>query len=276
MRLVLFGDIHLYRLWLTPWQLASKRILGQSNLILNRRKTFRHDLLAGMIDRAIGLEPDMLLLSGDVTTTSLKKEFLDVAAALKPLADRVPTVLVPGNHDRYTFRASRSRLIDRMLHEMVPDAFPHTRELTDRWRLLALDGAVPRVYNARGRLGAFQFEQAKAYAESLDETQGLVVLCHYPCALPGHIHEHESHALQERDALRGVLENCKARVVYLHGHIHKPWHHEPGDGSGVPFTCIDAGSPCMMDADHPRGQGFFEIELPDNPADALTVRHHVP
>ena len=109
MRLVLFGDIHLYRLWLMPWQLASKRILGQSNLILNRRKTFRHDLLKAMIDQALGLEPDMLLLSGDVTTTSLKKEFEDVAAVLKPLADRVPTVLVPDNHDRHVSRGEVAR-----------------------------------------------------------------------------------------------------------------------------------------------------------------------
>lgn len=274
MRIVLFGDIHLYRLWLTPWQLASKRILGQSNLILNRRKRFRHDLLPGMIDKASALQPDMLLLSGDVTTTSLKREFEDVAEALRPIASRVPTVLVPGNHDRYTFSAARSRLMDRMLDAWVPDHFPYMRELLGRWRLLALDAAVPRVYNARGRLGREQFEAAKAYAQSLDETQGLVVLCHYPCALPGHIHEHESHALEERDALRQVLEDCKARVVYLHGHIHHPWHHEPGDGSGVPFTCIDAGSPCMTSDDYPTGQGFFEIELPDDPSGDLTVRHH--
>jgi len=274
MRLVLFGDIHLYRLWLMPWQLASKRVLGQSNLILNRRKTFRHDLLGKMVDEAIGLDPDMLLLSGDVTTTSLKREFLDVAKVLKPLADRVPTVLVPGNHDRYTFRAARSHLIDRMLSDWVPQQFPHTRGLTDRWRLLALDAAVPRVYNARGRLGQVQFEAAKTYVESLDESQGLVVLCHYPCALPSHIHEHESHALEERDALRAVLENCRGRVVYIHGHIHKPWHHEVGDGSGVPFTCIDAGSPCMISDAYPGGQGFFEIELPEDPREALVVEHH--
>ena len=274
MRIVLFGDIHLYRLWLAPWQLLSKRILGQTNLLVNRRRRFRHNLLRSMVGQAIELNPDMLLLSGDVTTTSLKREFEDVARALKPLADRVPTVLVPGNHDRYTFSAARSRLIDRMLEAWVPGRFPHTRELTDRWRLLALDAAAPRVYNARGRLGAVQFEAAKRYVASLDQTQGLVVLCHYPCALPGHVHEHESHALQERDALRQLLEQSKARVVYLHGHIHQPWHHEPGDGSGVPFTCIDAGSPCMVSGEYPSGQGFFEIDLPDNPADALTVRRH--
>lgn len=276
MRIVLFGDIHLYRLWLAPWQLASKRILGQTNLILNRRQRFVHEQLGPMIGKAIALEPDMLLLSGDVSTTSLKREFEDVKAALRPLADRVPTVLVPGNHDRYTFSAARSRVIDRMLRGWVPQSFPHTRELTGRWRLLAMDAATPRVYNARGRLGADQFDQAKAYVESLESTQGLIVLCHYPCALPRGVHEHESHALQERDALRGVLEHCKARVVYLHGHIHRPWYHEPGDGSGVPFTCIDAGSPCMTDPKHPRGQGFYEIQLPSDPAGELVVEHHVP
>lgn len=276
MRIVLFGDIHFYRLWLAPWHLLSKRVLGQGNLILNRRKRFRHDLLRGMVDQAIALEPDMLLLSGDLTTTSLKREFLDVAAALRPLTQQVPTVLVPGNHDRYTFQSARSKRIDRMLAELCPSAFPHTRDLTSRWRLLALDAAVPRLYNARGRLGTAQFDAAKRYIDSLDEAQGLIVLCHYPCALPSHIHEHESHALDERDALRAALQACRARVVTLHGHIHLPWHHEPGDGSGVPFTCIDAGSPCMTSADYPGGQGFFEIGLPQDPSDPIDVKHHLP
>lgn len=275
MRIVLFGDIHLYRLWLAPWHLASKRLLGQSNLVFNRRKRFRHDLLPVMIDKAISLKPDLCLLSGDLTTTSLKQEFRDVEAALKPLTDTTPTVLVPGNHDRYTFTASRSRRIDRMLRKLVPGAFPHTRALTDRWRLLALDAAVPRLYNARGRLGPTQYGAAAEFLASLDETQGVVVLCHYPAVVPGHVHEHASHALEEREALRAALTRCKARVVYLHGHIHKPWHHEPGDGSGVPFTCIDAGSPCMTSSDYPNGQGFYEIVLPDDPAQALDVRHHV-
>ncbi|MGB0767166.1 MAG: metallophosphoesterase family protein [Phycisphaeraceae bacterium] len=274
MRIVLFGDLHFYRLWLAPWHLASKRVLGQSNLVINRRKRFRHDLVAPMIDRAVALKPDLLLLSGDLTTTSLKQEFLDAARAIKPLTDRVPTVLVPGNHDRYTFTASRTRRIDRLLSDLIPNAFPHTRDLTDRWRLLALDGAVPRLGDARGRLGSAQFERARAFVDSLDASRGLVVLCHYPCVVPGHIHEHDSHALDERDALRKTLEACRARVVYLHGHIHRPWHHEPGDGSGVPFTCIDAGAPCMIDDAHPQGQGFFEIVLPEDPAAALDVRHH--
>ena len=274
MRLVLFGDIHLYRLWLAPWHLASKRVLGQSNLVLNRRRKFNHALLPGMIERAVELKPDVCLLSGDLTTTALVKEFELVARALKPMTDQVPTIAVPGNHDRYTYRSARTQRMDRMLEALVPQRFPHTRELSDRWRLLALDAAVPSPHNARGRLGAVQLQAATEYADALDETQGLIVLCHYPCAVPSHIREFASHALAERDELRAVLERCKARVVYLHGHIHRPWHHEVGDGSGVPFTCIDAGSPCLTSPDFPQGQGFYQIDLPDDPSEPLAVTHH--
>lgn len=216
----------------------------------------------------------MLLLSGDVTTTSLRGEFEDVAKALKPLADRVPTVLVPGNHDRYTFSASRSRLIDRVLSDWVPERFPGVQSLTDRWKLLSLDAAVPRFYNARGRLGPTQLAGIREAVAEMHHGQGLIVLCHYPCVVPSDVHEHDSHALKERDELRRLLEEARPRVVYIHGHIHRPWHHEPGDGSGVPFTCINAGSPCLTSDAYPEGQGFFEIELPDDPTEVLGVKHH--
>lgn len=274
MRIVLFGDIHVFRLLIAPWHLASKRLLGQSNLLLNRRKRFDHAQLPRLIDQAMALEPELCLLSGDLTTTALPAEFALVKRYLMPLSDRVPTVGVPGNHDRYTYASSRRKRIDRLLPEMIPRSFPHTRPLTDSWDLLALDAAAPHPYNARGRLGQVQLQAAERYIETRQADRGLVVLCHYPCALPGYIHEHASHALQERDALRGALERCAARVVYLHGHIHQPWHHEPGDGSGVPFTCIDAGAPCMIGRDEPLGQGFYHIDLPDDPADPIRVEHH--
>ncbi|MEM9021980.1 MAG: metallophosphoesterase [Planctomycetota bacterium] len=275
MRIVLLGDIHFYRLWFAPWHLLSKRILGHTNLLLNRRKVFRHELFAELVHRAVALNPDRVLLSGDLTTTALKQEFLDCAEALRPLTDQVKTLMVPGNHDRYTFTSRRVRRADRLLAGLCPPAFPHTEALNDRWELLALDAAVPRVFNARGRLGAAQIEGIQRYLDTLEAGKGLVVLCHYPCVVPAGVHEHESHAMEEAVQLRELLAQCPARLVYLHGHIHRPWHHEPGDGSGVPFTCIDAGAPCMVGRTFPSGQGFYEIVLPDDPTDALAVTHHV-
>jgi len=281
-RIALIGDLHLFSLWPMPWHMLSKRVLGQSNLWLNRRKVFRHHRLHELIRKAIDLKPDMVLCSGDLTTTALRSEFELARAALAPLAEAAPLVAVPGNHDKYTFHAARSKRMQRMLPEWVPDTFPHTRPINAGWDLLALDAAIPRVKDAVGRLGAVQLEAVGTLLKQRDPTRGLVVLCHYPCAVPPGIHEHDSHKLADAPVLRKLLEQHTrqgARVVYIHGHIHRPWYVQPATdpdapGPTVPFTCINAGAPCMLDPDHPHGQGFGELVLPQDPTAALVVRRH--
>ncbi len=281
-RIVLLGDLHLFSLWPAPWHMASKRLLGQTNLWLNRRKVFRHHRLHELIDRAIDLAPELVLCSGDLTTTALRREFETARRFLQPLAEVAPLLAVPGNHDKYTFHAARSRRMERMLPGWVPEVFPHTRPINAGWDLLALDAAVPRVKDAVGRLGAVQLEAIAAYLQQRDAARGLVVLCHYPCAVPPGIHEHASHRLADAADLRRLLADhadAGARVVYIHGHIHRPWYVQPATdpqspGQGIPFTCINAGAPCMVDTDHPLGQGFGELLLPADPSAALTVRRH--
>jgi len=124
MRLALIGDIHYYRLAVAPWQLFGKRLLGQANLWLNRRHRFNRSLLKPVLEQAESIQPDMVLMSGDLTTTALAGEFADVAAALNPLAKRIPMVAVPGNHDRYTFSAARHRVMEKALLTAVPQPFP--------------------------------------------------------------------------------------------------------------------------------------------------------
>ncbi|MEM9415395.1 MAG: metallophosphoesterase [Planctomycetota bacterium] len=285
-RIALIGDLHLFSLWPMPWHMLSKRVLGQSNLWLNRRKVFRHHRLHELIDKAIDLKPDMVLCSGDLTTTALQSEFETARRFLAPLAEVAPLVAVPGNHDKYTFTAARSKRMQRMLPGWVPDTFPHTRPINAGWDLLALDAAIPRVKDAVGRLGAQQLDSVAATLRGRDPARGLVVLCHYPCVVPHGIHEHDSHRLADAPQLRKLLEqhtDAGARVVYIHGHIHRPWYVQPGAdpdrggdaNGGVPFTCINAGAPCMVDPDHPLGQGFGELILPDDPAASLVVRRHM-
>lgn len=281
-RIALIGDLHLFSLWPAPWHMASKRILGQTNLWLNRRKVFRHHRLHELVEKAIGLKPDLVLCSGDLTTTALRQEFETARRFLQPLADTAPLVAVPGNHDKYTFHAARSKRMQRMLPGWVPEVFPHTQPINAGWDLLALDAAIPRVKDAVGRLGAVQLEAIGTLLKQRDASRGLVVLCHYPCVVPEGIHEHTSHRLADGSALRALLEQhaeTAARIVYIHGHIHRPWYVQPatdadGPGPTVPFTCINAGAPSMIDAGHPHGQGFGELVLPEDPADPLVVRRH--
>jgi 3',5'-cyclic AMP phosphodiesterase CpdA len=291
MRLALIGDIHAFSLKLHPRRMFSRRIMGQSNLWLNRRFRFNHAILDVIFERVRALKPDKVLFSGDVTTTSLEDEFLDVERYLRPLSDEFDVVLVPGNHDRYTFRSMKDRRIERMLHGILPDEWPHFEELTPTWRLLALDSAMPGFMLSRGALGPTQFAGVAEKLKGVSDRDGVLVLCHYPVATPKGVPTSWAHALAEEKQLRLLLSECPARVVFLHGHIHKPWHwgHDasveevehstPVYDNGrkiAPFTCINAGSPCMTSAAYPLGQGFWQITLPDVPSQSLKLTHHVP
>lgn len=305
MRLALIGDIHAYQLKIHPKRLFSRRIMGHTNLWMNRRFSFNHRVLDVLFDKVRELKPDMVLLSGDVSTTSLEDEFLDIERYLRPLSEEFKLVLVPGNHDRYTFRAAKAKRIESMLKGILPNEFPHFEQLNEKWRLLALDSATPGFVFSRGALGPTQMAGARKHLSSLTPEQGVIVLCHYPVTLPAGVPSSWAHNLAEEKPLRDLLCECPARVVFMHGHVHKPWHLAPEtpneadpevealatapskvDTSTKPakkngrrrpkFTSINAGSPCQTSARYPLGQGFWEIKLPEHTAQRLTLTHHVP
>ncbi len=277
MRIALVGDIHVYAKRLKRKQyFLSRRILGHTNLVLTRRNRFNHALLDPLVERITELKPDAVLFSGDVTTTSLEDEFADIERFIRPLAEWAQVVLVPGNHDRYTFGSRRVRRIETLMDGLIPTSFPSFAALTPVWQLLALDSAVPRVLSSSGELGKEQLAETKKLLVGMKAEQGLLVLCHYPVIEPPLTPRHRSHDLRERDALREALDECAARVIYLHGHIHKPWALLPGPPSNPPFASINAGAPCMTSERYPAGQGFWEIVLPEEARGAVRLTHHVP
>ncbi|MEX0655584.1 MAG: metallophosphoesterase [Phycisphaeraceae bacterium] len=282
MRIAIIGDIHLFRLKVHYSRLLGKRLLGQSNLWLNRRFRFNHSLLDLIIERTQELEPDLVLLTGDVTTTSLEDEFSDIVRYFEPLAQTAPVLMVPGNHDRYTFRSASSRRVENIMSSLLPRTFPHHQKLTDRWHLLGLDSARPQIVFSRGELGQPQFDKTAELLSNMKKDEGVLVLCHYPASTPPGTPRSWAHDLAEAEKLDKLLDQCPARVVFVHGHIHKPWHWirrhgTAGNGATEPhMTCVNAGAPCMTSANFPMGQGLWELQLPDDPHDDLHLVHHVP
>ena len=282
MRLALIGDVHLFQTDVPPSRLVGKRLLGHTNLMINRRFRFNHRVLEPLIDRVGALGLDAVLLSGDVTTTSLEDEFHDVATFLEPLARKLPTVIVPGNHDKYTFRSVRHRRMKEHMAGILPDSFPHVQPLNGSWRLLCLDSAQPQLFWSRGALGYEQMQAVTAFLASLTRDDALVVLCHYPADIPAGIPYSWGHALAEAKQLHELLTACPARIVYAHGHIHKPWQWDPangnkpgnGDNSGLMY--LNTGAPCLTSNRYPFGQGFWELDLPKDPWGPLELIHHVP
>lgn len=280
MRLVLIGDVHVYRLLVPPWRLMSKRALGMAHLWLKRQFKFRRRQVVPLLDRVASIKPDLVLFSGDLTTTALEAEFGDMHRLLKQHLPGLPILVVPGNHDRYTYRSARLRVMEQVLGTLMPERFPSLRLLGSRWHLLALDSARPRRLSARGEIGAEQMAAAAKLTAELPAGDGLVILCHYPLILPSDEYDKPGHRLVDEAALQRLVANLSQRVsvVFVHGHVHQPWFWRPTNDGLEQVLTINAGAPCLPTRTYPAGQGFWQIDLQTEDAGApfLQATHHIP
>lgn len=274
LRIAVLGDIHLYRTRIAPWRMLNKRLLGQINLWFKRRHHFDPALLPAVLDQINTLQPERLLLTGDVTTTAMPEEFADTVVALKQIDDAIPITAIAGNHDRYTYASARQKLFEKAMQSRVPAVFPHFEKLNDTWHLLALDASLPRKLTARGLIGAEQLKTANAYLQTLNASQGVVVMCHYPAFEREGDRYTWNHLLVDMPELQTVFRDSPARLLHVHGHEHHPWFYPvPTEGFGH-VVDINAGAPVMKNSKYPFGQGFCELHLPVTASEPVAYVHH--
>lgn len=283
MRVILIGDVHAYRLLVPPWLLLGKPVAGYLNLLLRRRRMFRLALMPALVERALALKPDLVLLSGDLTTCAFPGEFDDAARLLKPLTDQVKTIAVPGNHDRYTRRAVRAVDFEERFQRWATSSleaevgYPVMHPVAPRWHVLALDSGVPRWLSSRGRIGAAAIDESLSLVNGADPGDGVIVLSHYAAGKPPHLRPmRPSHMLEDHDAFLRMLAQMQRRLIFVHGHIHCPWSWPRPEAELRHVLDVNAGAPCLIGRGLSHGQGFVELRLPDNPAHAVQVIHHRP
>ena len=265
MRVVVLGDLHFYQLAVWPWQLFSKRLLGQTNLWFHRRRHFKPALWPGLRDRIIERKPDALLCSGDFVTTALPGEFRTASQAWSELVDAIQpseAFVVPGNHDRYTYTSKRKQLFEAAFAPWTSQEWPATKALGPKHQVIALDPTRPNPFNASGELGPEQQTRLKEVLEAIPSDQAIFILCHYPIGTPPELpKEAPGHGLQDTEALVQLLAEAKRPITYLHGHIHWPWKWVPKAAPNV--SAINVGAPMLTSSQYPMGQGFLEMELPE-------------
>jgi len=274
MKLAIFGDVHLYSLALKPWDLLSKRALGQANLWLNRRTHFDPDLLEGLVGRIEAVEPDLLLGAGDLTTTALSSEFAMARARLGPLFERFPSLIIPGNHDRYTFRAARHHRFEQWFEPWCPSGYPYHFD-AGGLHVVALDATRPNRLFDRGEIGDRQMRVLAGLLRHIPAGEGVMVLCHYTLGPPpGGGDESTLHRLIDEAQLLDTLKLADRPAVYVHGHVHRPWLFRPEAAPNV--LSLNAGSPTHVSSGAPRGQGFWELDWPTGSATPARLTRHVP
>ncbi len=266
MRIAHLTDIHFQ---VPPaWSdLFGKRALGAANLyVRGRAREFSLDVQRAAIACAAAQEPDVVVVSGDLTAMALPTEFAAAREAFAPLLDRQPSLVIPGNHDAYTPDAVAARHTEqafgRWMH-LTPDGVGLLRvaDAHGPVTLLGLDPNRPTGLHSSGLLPAHQLEATRrALADAGSER--VVVAVHYPPVGPsGAPYDGMNHGLRNARSLLATLVAAPRRpVAVLCGHKHHGYRvdvHVDADGATHPaaggLPIIDAGSAGLVyDAGHKR------------------------
>lgn len=244
-RVAHISDLHFGKLSFSLKHLFSKRWIGMTNLLLSRRKHYlnsRPDTLYEAFE-AHGISH--VIISGDVSTTSLPEEFAMARSFIDGLEKRGMTVyVIPGNHDHYTRRSFRQKLFY--------DYFPPTYgmcdftlkdhgvtwfHLVDSWYVVLMDTALATpLYHSVGFFSKKHEEYLAKVFETIPKDGHIICVNHFPFFQ----HEPPRRRLKRGGDLQAMLRKQENAAMYLHGHTHR---HTLADvrANGLPLV-MDSGS----------------------------------
>jgi len=269
MRIAHATDIH----WFAPPRLAElafKRWLGSANLyLLGRRAQFDRAVQQQLVAHIDALEPDAVIITGDLTSQALDAEFAMARTDLEPLLKARPVFVVPGNHDVYTRHSQRSRAMERW--------FGPWMGLGDRGlgRVdvgeLTLIGLDPNRPLALGSSGFVPQPQLDALADLLADPalagRSVGLLIHYPpIDRRGDLYDGSRHGLLNARDLVAVLDRAPTRPAFVAcGHVHHGFYTpiRLGDGAEVP-VCNPGTSGQAFRASRRRAAAMAVYEVVDN------------
>src|SRR5262249_10866464 len=110
-RLAHISDLHFSKLSWNPMQFLSKRWVGNLNLLLARKQAFDPESLGTLLPTFKQKNVDAVLITGDLTSTSLSREFALAREFTENLRnEKFKVFTLPGNHDHYTKKAYNQKL----------------------------------------------------------------------------------------------------------------------------------------------------------------------
>lgn len=219
-------------------QLLSKRALGAVNLyLLGRSAHFAKQTVEALVAAVVAAEPELVVCTGDITSTATPQEFELAAALLAPLTERFPFLVLPGNHDVYT-NESMGRFQEHFGEWSNGGVYPYVRHFNGV-DFVALDVSRPD-FLSRGLTPREQLETLDGLLGS--GASPAVVLLHYPLRdRRGDPYGPFTRNLENAVELEKVLGRHPRVVAVLHGHEHHGYRTTiPRDG--VPILSLNPGA----------------------------------
>jgi 3',5'-cyclic AMP phosphodiesterase CpdA len=233
MRLAHFSDIHVTYPPHSDLRelLHIKQVLGSANYYIGGRS--RHFAAADrrverLLADAEALGSDHLLCTGDITLTSLDREFERCAELYgERLSDSTRYTVIPGNHDRYTRAAVDERRFERRFEALAggPGEYPRIKKLEGHVTLVLLDVSRPTLVDSSGLCGPKQLARLLDILTDRALVSDFVILAlHYALLRERGAPDRLSHRLRDYDRLIALIDREDAHVdLVLHGHLHQSY-----------------------------------------------------
>jgi 3',5'-cyclic AMP phosphodiesterase CpdA len=227
LKLAHISDLHFSKWNWGPAQFFSKRWLGNLNFLLGRRRTFSHDRLKQLplLFKKQGITH--VIVTGDLTTTSMAAEFQQAQKFIRSLQDQdLEVFCIPGNHDQYTRQAYKRQLFYSYFPTLWDSASSYNlkehgmtaKKLTANWWFVGLDTALATSwFFSSGRFSEKVERHLADFLSGLPKDQQVILFNHFPFFQ----HESPRKRLERGKALQDLLQRFPQVKIYCHGHTHR-------------------------------------------------------
>jgi 3',5'-cyclic AMP phosphodiesterase CpdA len=196
-----------------------------------------------LIQLAPDLQPDAVVVSGDLTQRAKPAQFVAARQFIDRLPD-VPKIVVPGNHDVPLYRVA-----ERLLQPLGCYRQYISGQLNQVWRLagaviVALNSTAPYRAIVNGRIRREQLDFcAEAFRDAPPGTARIVVAHHHFVPAPDHLRDKTMR--QAKRAVRCFLDLGVELV--LGGHLHRAFignsrDHFPGGSQDRGILIVHCGT----------------------------------
>ena len=245
MKIVHFSDPHAggpAEDWLAYFD---KRWVGVFNYRFRRQYRVDLERLRRAVEYILDTRPDVIVCTGDLTSTGQPGEFEKIRPYLEPLKKSgIPFLYMPGNHDCYVKRPKCVNAMKAAV-EYLNNGLYSFDELPAVRRIAGVDFILLNTSRPSNLLCSWGFvtREDSAFVEQFcnaPKTAPRILLSHYPM-FEAHPILRLRHALIGQKNILKLMDEKKIDLS-LCGHVHKPSQKVDADGRGE----ICAGSITMF------------------------------
>ncbi|WP_442511472.1 metallophosphoesterase family protein [Novipirellula sp. SH528] len=200
-----------------PYQASDMKILHISDLHFG--PPYLPRVGQAMIELAPKLEPDAIVVSGDLTQRAKREQFIAAREFLDQLP-RCPMLVIPGNHDVPLYRV-KERLTDPLgvYREIISDDLSPVLT-SDEAIIVGVDSTSPHRAISNGRIVPSQLEHCRRIFESAPPQLCKILVAHHHFA-PAPDNLRDSAMPKAERAINQFVD--QGVELILGGHLHRAY-----------------------------------------------------